>query len=162
MGISYEGKDVEILYRELTGASESPRAGLGDAVLDGHFVEIKAASKSTLNQVRAVKYIPLIVFHGPTSQWYVVPPHVVVKLCCAKARGQHSENPFESSTLSLKNLGSHRVSETDLRGATLKAVHQSDQFPELRRAMESVLTKSKALAAESLDEVRRVIAGYGL
>lgn len=114
MGISYEGKDVEIRYRDLTGASESPRAGLGDAVLDGHFVEIKAASKSTLNQVRAVKYIPLVVFHGPTRQWYVVPPHVVVKLCCAKARGQHSENPFESSTLSLGNLGSHRVSETDL------------------------------------------------
>ena len=73
-GISHEGQPEEQLYRELTGATKPQQPGQGDAMFGANqHVEIKAASTPTLNQVRAVKYIPLVVFHRPTRTWYVVP-----------------------------------------------------------------------------------------
>jgi hypothetical protein len=48
-GISSSGKKAEQLYLSLTGATAAPRAALGDAVLEGRYVEVKQASKQTLN-----------------------------------------------------------------------------------------------------------------
>ena len=70
----------------------TPKTGLGDAELGGAFVEVKKATAATLNQVRAVKYIPLVAYHEPTDTWYVVPAHVIVCLVASKGRGQHTEN----------------------------------------------------------------------
>ena len=75
VGISSEGTDAEIRFRQLTGAKEADKNSDGDAVVDGTPVEVKKASKSTLNQVRAVKYIPLVVLDVRTGSWYVVPAH---------------------------------------------------------------------------------------
>ncbi len=72
-GISHGGRSAEDLFISLTGAQRVDKAALGDAVLEGRHVEVKHASSSTLNQVRAVKYIPLVVYHSPSTAWYVVP-----------------------------------------------------------------------------------------
>src|SRR5438309_9017359 len=136
-GISGGGRSAEDLFRQLTGAGRAESAAVGDAVLSGHLVEIKSATKVTLNQVRAVKYLPLVVYFQPTETWYVIPPQVVVAMVSGKIRGQHTENPFESATLNLSTLSAYRVTdpEKNLGPATIRAVEQGDRYPELRKAM---------------------------
>lgn len=162
-GISGGGHSAEERFRELTGADPSSSAAQGDAVLEGTPVEVKRATSSTLNQVRAVKYIPLVVFFEPRDEWYVVPAHAVVAAVSQKTRGQHTENPFESATMSVNNLGAYRVSDVgQLRQATLDAIASSERFPELREAMKQVLAESRALADSSLQRVRSLLHQLGL
>src|SRR5436190_7171588 len=103
-GISRGGADAEDLFIALTGATRAERAALGDADVDGHEVEVKKAASATLNQVRAVKFIPLVALFLPEGRWFVIPASEIVRQCAKKTRGQHTENPFESATLSLNNL----------------------------------------------------------
>jgi len=79
-GISHGGQSAEERYRNVTGGTKPLKSGHGDAGLAGTYVEVKKATAATLNQVRAVKYIPLVAFHEPTDTWYVVPAHIVVCL----------------------------------------------------------------------------------
>lgn len=158
-GISFGGKSAEERYRELTGATRPPKAGSGDAELDGTYVEVKKATAATLNQVRAVKYIPLVAYHVPTKTWYVVPAHIVVCLVSSKGRGQHTENPFESATLNIFALGKYKVAEADLKKATLAAIAEAKKYPALKIAMQKVLASSKELAAKSIADVTTCIAG---
>jgi hypothetical protein len=162
-GISSGGRSAEALFRQLTGAREAPTAALGDAVLvdsqgHPHLVEVKNATKVTVNQVRAVKYLPVVVYHEPTG-WYVVPAHGVIALVATKTRGQHTENPFESATLNVNQLGHFRVPiEADLNAATLAAITEADRYPELREVMAWVLKESRSLARESRDKVSAILA----
>jgi len=163
VGISKGGRRAEILFREYTGASGPTTAAEGDAILDGHPIEIKFASASTLNQVRAVKYSPLVVLHSPPDEWYVVPAHEVVLRVAQRRRGQHTENPFESATLNLRDLGEFRVSDpVDLRSLTLGAIAASALFPELIADMRWILQSSRELADESTMRVGSTIERNGL
>lgn len=152
-GISGGGRSAEQLFRQLTGAKPASRASQGDALLEGHAVEVKRATTTTLNQVRAVKYIPLVVHYEPADEWYVVPAHVVVALVSMKGRGQHTENPFESATLSVNSLARYRVPRERLKEATLDAIRRSDRLPQLREAMDEILRESRKLAAASRKRV---------
>lgn len=161
-GISASGNDVEAEFRRLTGAVPAERAALGDAILEGHYVEVKAANSQTLNQVRAVKYITLVAFFAPEARWYVIPASEIVRQCAAKARGQHTENPFESATLRLSNLRPHALDDPrNLKSAVLDAVVEAQRYPNLEDLMARVLTSSKALAENSLAEVRAALNQYG-
>lgn len=127
--------------------------------MDGHLVEVKRASRDTLNQVRATKYITLVAYQVASGSWYVVPAHEVVRLVSRKLRGQHTENPFESATLSLTRLSLFRVTDaSQLREAVLTAAHSSDEYPALRAEMKRVLRQSRRLADESLMRVRSLLA----
>jgi len=127
-------------------------------VLGGCNVEVKRATAATLNQVRAVKYIPLVALHEPTDTWYVVPAHIVVCLVSSKARGQHTENPFESATLNIFGLGKYKIgSEKELKQATLDAIAEAKKYPDLKKAMQSVLQESKDLAVRSIHDVQALI-----
>lgn len=162
-GISHAGKAVEERFFELVDARAAPRAAAGDAVVNGTPVEIKHASSDTLNQVRAVKFIPLVCFDARTSTWYVVPAHQVVRLVAQKKRGQHTENPFESATLSVRALGAFAVADdASLQGAVAVAIEADAGYPELRRAMERILEQSSALARESRLAVNAVLGALGL
>jgi hypothetical protein len=119
---------------------------------------VKKATAATLNQVRAVKYIPLVAFHERTDTWYVVPAHIIVCLVATKGRGQHTENPFESATLNIFALGKYKVeSEAGLKKATLDAITEASKHAELKRAIDQVLADSKALAAASVSNVQAII-----
>jgi hypothetical protein len=94
MGISGSGREAEDRFLELTGAERAPEAALGDAVVDGNVVEIKRATSTTLNQVRAVKFIVLVVYYCPNEVdpcWYVVPAHWVVAVVARKSRERVAE-----------------------------------------------------------------------
>lgn len=162
-GISGGGRSAEQLFREITGAGPARRAAEADALLDGHPVEVKRATSVTLNQVRAVKYLPLVVHYAPGDEWYVIPAHVVVAAVSQKRRGQHTENPFESATLNLNNFAAQRIAGAHrLRSATLQAIEESEQFPQLREAMNDVLRQSRELADDSLRHVRALLQTLGL
>lgn len=157
-GISGGGRSAEDEFIRLTGAEPSTTAAQGDAILDGTPIEIKRASSVTLNQVPAVKFIPLVVYYVPDDDWYVVPASAVVALVSRKNRGQHTENPFESATLSVRNLGDFRVADPGaLRDATLAAIDEGARYPELQAAMGEVLQASKDLAAASIEKVRALV-----
>ncbi len=64
-GISFGGRQAEQEYMERTGAIPAPAASIGDVLLEDYPVEIKRSTSSTLNQVRAVKYIPLVAYSVP-------------------------------------------------------------------------------------------------
>ncbi|SRR6266545_2069706 len=158
VGISHGGKSAEQRYRELTGAAQPPKAGYGDAELGGTYIEVKKATAATLNQVRAVKYIPLVAYHVPTDTWYVVPAHIVVCLVSSKGRGQHTENPFESATLNIFSLGKYKCAEAELRERTLQAIAEAQKHSDLKIAMDQVLASSKDLSAKSVADVTACIA----
>lgn len=127
-------------------------------MLDGCHIEVKKASADTLNQVRAVKYIPVVAFHSPTSSWYVISAPDVVKLVAQKARGQHTENPFESATLSLSKLAAFRVSSDHrLADSVRAAIVRGSAFPALEAAMRAVLAESKQLAVDSRQRVSALL-----
>jgi hypothetical protein len=162
-GISHGGRSAEDMFITLTGAQRVARAALGDAVLEGRHVEVKHASSSTLNQVRAVKYLPLVVYHSPSDYWYVVPAHVVVLEVSQKSRGQHTENPFESATINLNRLAAFRLEDRSLlRARTVAAIAESDQYPELQQLMAQILIESKNLASDSIARVRQLLELLGI
>lgn len=162
-GISSGGGSAEQRFRDLTGARPPSRSSDGDAVLEGHAVEVKRAASATLNQVRAVKYLPLVVWDDRSGDWYVVPAHVAVAEVSRKRRGQHTENPFESATLSLNRLRKYRVDEAgELRLRRLDAIEASSGYLRLRDEMERVLADSRALADETIARVRRVREDLGI
>ena len=162
-GISGAGQSVEDRFRALTHSKRPAKKGDGDAVVSGVAVEVKKASADTLNQVRAVKYITLVCYDERDGSWYVVPAHQVVKLVSEKVRGQHTENPFESATISVRALGDFRVvREQDLLTRVEAAIRAADEFPRVKESMKNVLNKSKALANESRDEVGRILRESGL
>jgi hypothetical protein len=157
-GISAGGRSAEGLFRAATGAVSASAASVGDAVLEGHPIEVKRATSNTLNQVRAVKYIVLVAYYEPTGSWFVIPAHVVVAEASRKGRGQHTENPFESCTLSLARLGEYRVDDpAQLRERTLTAIAESDRYGELRDEMCRVLEQSHELAVECIDRVQAAL-----
>ena len=153
MGISKSGKSAEESFRKITGASKSPKSSIGDAILCGYAIEVKKASSNTINQVRAVKWIPLVVRDDKHDEWYVIPAPDVVELVSLKKRGQHTENPFESATLSVANIERFRVEKSELKNCVLRAVARGKKFSVLRKATEKVLSDSKKLAKVSKSEV---------
>ena len=163
IGISHGGRSAEDEFVRATGATRATVASIGDVLLEGHPVEVKKASSNTLNQVRAVKYIPLAALDTRTNVWYVIPAHVIVREVARKRRGQHTENPFESATLSLGNLSRYRIdSEYELASATLRAIEDSARYLDLKREMDRVLGRSRSLAEESVDRVRILLQDLGL
>lgn len=157
-GISGGGREAEDLFLRLTGASKVAVSSTGDALLDGHLVEIKQATKNTLNQVRAVKYLPLVVYFRPTATWYVIPAHEIVRRIALKARGQHSEIAFECATLNLASLSNFRVVDpTELRARTLQAIEESARYPELKAEMDYVREQAIRLATESRARVDAIL-----
>lgn len=156
MGISKEGAAAQARFCALTGACDPDSAAAGDAKFEGRHVEVKRASSTTINQVRAVKYIPMIVLEKDTT-WYVVPAHRIVALLASRPRGQHTENVFESATLSTRKIQEYRVEEKDLKTAVRAAIAAADGYPKLKEVMARVLANCRELAMESRAEVMAIL-----
>ena len=151
-GISGLGRSTEQFFRDITGAGKPRKASLGDADFgDERYVEVKKASAGTINQVRALKYITLVVYSPPKDEWFVVPACDVVRLVAGKRRGQHCENPFECAALSTAKLADFKVDPTGLRDATLGAIAKSEAHPDLRDAMHTIHMECRQLADRSIN-----------
>jgi hypothetical protein len=158
--IRHEGDDAERSFLRLVRNSrQSPDPKQGDVVvlIDGNwrYVEIKQCQSNTINQVRAIKFIPLIIYSpGSTEPWVVVPPHEVVRLVAAKSRGQHTEIPFECANLSLNHLADDlRCGDADLEREVLEAVKEGDSFAAVRDAMTELHDELVRLSERTKQEV---------
>lgn len=146
------GKAAEDMFIRLTGATR-PKAVDGDAVLFGRPVEIKSTTLMnlfTLNQVRACKYIPLVVHHSATGTWFVIPASEVVKMVATAKRGQHTENPFECAAITCTWNGMQKwaVNGLDLTTRVKEAMALDDGEENLAKAMQRVSADCKRLSAE--------------
>lgn len=137
--IRHEGDEAESLFLSLVkSARRSDSQKKGDAVVDvdgkSHYVEVKQCTSNTINQVRAIKFIPLVVLAPQLSpQWLVVPPHEIVRLVVSKARGQHTEIPFESANLSLKGIAARfGCEDSDLDDTVTDAIRLSGKYSGVR------------------------------
>lgn len=144
--ISSAGKETEELFCNITGAIKSTKPSLGDVLLDEVYIEIKKTSTGSVNQVRAVKYLPLVVYSSKQKCWYVVPADVVVQVVSTKSRGQHTENPFECASISLKSVERFKVENQEDLALAAKAAHE--------RATQAV--KVKGLMSQMLHTIRKV------
>ncbi len=164
-GIARAGRLAERLFCEITGATLAAKASGGDAWLDGHLVEIKQTSGPffNLNQVRAFKYLVLVVYCSDSGHWHVVPAHEIVRAVCPKA-GQHALNPFECARLSLTAFRTHCVTspEAELRSTTLLAVEQSQGYPQLDDHMKRLRKEAVQHAVQSREAVRATLGDEGL
>jgi hypothetical protein len=160
-GISKGGQDAEDRFIILTGATPAESA-LGDAVVDGQLVEIKRVKTTTINQVRPIKYLPLVLYNWTQDRWFVIPAHRLVVDAAKKRRGQHTEIAFESVNFTLTAYAEHEVAADDLREAVLAAAAESDGYPKLKQAMQDLLARLQASAEENRVAVAALLEEYGL
>ena len=140
-GITNKGVDTEKKFCRITGFTQMRRGEpKGDAFYedcDGnrHYVEIK---KNTAAQVRAAKFIPLIVSDNDNeSVWYVLSPMDQIVYAKNKKRGQHSESAFETCVIHKTYLKNFCVHEKHLRKAVIDCIEKSNT-PE-NREMKALL-----------------------
>ena len=151
-GISSQGKSTEDAFLSLVpGSIKSAVAAEGDAVVQvdgsGQAVEIKKCDGGTINQVRAIKFIPLVVYNSKEDQWYVVPATELVRIASTRKRGQHTEVAFESMAVSLGRLKRWKCSAHNI-ATVIEAVARADRKQvELHKAMKTLLEDLKALAS---------------
>lgn len=151
-GISHAGREGELLLARLVHGTLAPRAKDGDVLIsvDGveSCVEVKtcraARSRRQVNQVRAINYLPLIIYAPPKEPcWIVLPAHVVVWYLLDRSRGQHSEVVFESATLTLGEWADeYACTSTELPACVAEAVRALPRmYPELHTLMKALRTE---------------------
>lgn len=161
--IRHEGDNAERSFRRLVKNSRSsPDSKRGDALVlvdnEWYFVEIKECHSNTINQVRAIKFISLIIYSPENSPpWVVIPPHEVVKLVSAKSRGQHTEIPFESANLSLSQLpDSFRCDDGGLEQKVIQAIRDGSNFAEVKETMENLRNELVELGSRTKTKVAEI------
>ena len=155
MGITKSGDTTEQLVLELCPSAKAnpDRSGKGKAKGDVIFstpqgeefyVEVK---KTTWNQTRPSKYIPIVGLCD--GQWYVVPPHEIVKKCLGR-KGQHTPNPLVCIGLGKPKMSgwwyNFAVKTSDLEKEIIKAHRKGQKH-----------TKFKKFAQESMAQVLKLI-----
>lgn len=163
--IRNEGKPAEQLFLQLVKASrDSDSSKRGDAIVtvDGQpsYVEIKYTTSNTINQVRAIKCIPLVIYSPQMAlHWAVLPAHEVVRLVFKKARGQHTELALECANLSLSGiLGTFRHSDEALSEAVHGAIRDAQKYPELKVTMDELLNELREMEARYQEGVREALS----
>jgi hypothetical protein len=105
IGISNTGEPTEKLFSQITGATLTEKHSPdGDYVLDGCYGELKEAS-STINQIRPVKYIPLVIHNNTPEK--IIP----IYLCSANNKNIKLQCNSEKDAKDLfrKELGVKRL-----------------------------------------------------
>jgi len=167
--ISYAGYEAEAMFRRLVPFSidtTSPSKGDVRVILGGveHYVEVKSCRSvkgGIANQVRAIKYLTIAI-HTPARKtaWIVFPANVVLKYVMQKARGQHSEVPFENATVSLGEWADEfACTSEELPRRVMGAIFEAGRYPDLKRSMDLLMYDLKRLSYRARDEVEQILGG---
>ena len=119
------------------------------------YVEIKQSGGSNVNQVRPIKWIPLVVLHKPTDIWHVLSAPDQVNLACYRSRGQHSELPWECCQLQLPF--DNQCRDAGLPAAIAKAIEEGDDDLERYEAMRVLSQRLAELRHEVKERIARRI-----
>jgi hypothetical protein len=162
--LRHEGDRAKTLFTHLVPFSrQSQENTLSDTqvYVDGvwHSIEVKECHSNTINQVRAIKYLPLVIFDG--QMWYVIPPHEVVRLVSSKSRGQHTEIPFECANLTLSQLPSFLCCQSEqLPERVTWAIQEGLRFHEVKDAMDNLLTDLINLKDKTKSSITAILERY--
>lgn len=153
MSIRFDGDSAVHRFCEITGARALPHASReGDAVLGITAVEIKKATAGTISQVRAVKYVPLVVYRPEQDEWIVVPaPDLIRMIVEGQKHGQHGASPFICCSFSVRSI--EQYATTDLSQAVQWAYMLGVQHPKLREAM---MVLQRRVDAQRVDHLNYV------
>ena len=164
MGITKSGDKTENLVESLCKNVKVLKRGsaLGDAeyVTEGEefYIEIK---KTTLNQVRPYKYIPVVAYNPDDDDWFVIPPDDILDMA-SKRKGQHTLNPFvciglgavSRLTKGKKPTRWHKYHTTpaQLEGDIVSAFRKGESARRKKRFAQSVLKTLKETVIAQKDE----------
>lgn len=164
-----EGDNAEKRFLQLVdGSKKSTIQKRGDVivVVDGaeSYVEVKEchagldkSGSATINQVRAIKYIPCVIWAAARDRWYVLSPDSLVRLAAEKNRGQHTEIPFESMNFSLDSVddGFHVIaSDATLKAEVEDAVRRGRKASHLQELMSDLQSELVALKSRFIELVK--------
>lgn len=160
------GEEADRRFCEITGAAPTATRSVGDAQLEGHFVEVKQTSGSyrNLNQVRPYRYLPIVVYDADTNEWCVIPAHSVV-VVVRNLAPMHGLSPLECVNLKLgKRFDDCRVISptTNLKPRTLDAIRASDAFPHLKTWLKRFGEEAEARAITDREEMESLLSDAGL
>lgn len=163
MGISKAGERAEARFFEITGAKKSADTSAGDAVLvvDGQpaFVEVKGTESGQINQIRPIKFIPLVVWDNREEQgsWHVWEPQAIVRMAIKSSRGHHNEIALESWQTALgKRKG---IPDGELKSAVEGAIRsaRSSKALELDAVLKELHGRLRDLASEYNNKVSQLL-----
>ena len=140
--IKFAGNEGENAFDQIIPNAEKPQSAKeGDRIIPNYGpLEIKICRANTINQVRAIRGIPLVTYapnHVP--KWYVIGPDDLVRLVSKKQRGQHTEIPFECANLSINSITPWGVEEHKLEEKLLKTFSQLKYKEDMRRLYEEII-----------------------
>jgi hypothetical protein len=171
--IRHDSDEAEAQFDRLVqNAMPSGNAKEGDriVVVDNQpaYVEIKQCTKSsretgTINQVRAIKCIPLVVWAKARNCWFVIPPDELVRIALEKGRGQHTEISFESMNLSLRRGDAvwpqFRCTDEELNDRIVAAVRRGRKKEHLAALMKNLKDDLFVLNQKYKAKVREALQG---
>jgi len=166
--ISGEGNEAEQRFLQRWPAATKPahsKDGDWSIVVDNQAVcvEVKQCAAppgtaGTINQIRAIKYTPMLVYNPALQVWLVVPAAELVRRAAQKQRGQHTEISFESMNLSFRELAEFQCAEDDLVEAVTAAVRFDRAHRILSVAMVALHAQIRSVADNAIHEARRLTA----
>ena len=98
--------------------------------------EMKECGKNTINQVRAIRYIPLVVHFTREDYWAVIPPNELVKMASKRNAGQHGILAYENMTITTNNIEDKwKCSGDQLHKNIIKAIKEGEKNNHMRDGM---------------------------
>ena len=166
--IRNEGNEAEERFLKLVAdARTGDQAKKGDAIVtvDGadSYVEIKQCQSSggTINQVRAIKYIPCVIWAPSFGGWFILSPDQLVELALHKKRGQHTEISFECINFGLRSIPEslHTTCKDEkLSEMVHMAIRRGRRHPRLQMAMRDLLKDIQSLKQNYINQVSKLIS----
>lgn len=160
------GDEAVAGFIALTGGEEIPAhhktgdASIGDPPI---VVEIKEAGRGTANQVRADRYLVLVV--RSNGDWFVIPPNKVIEMLQDRA-SQHGGSPFANTTISVRQMKTgkisgailrYKVSAEDLKQAIVAAADEGNRHTNLKETvlkltidMQAFIEQQRAIIKQAL------------
>ena len=166
--IRHDSDEAEAQFdRFVQSAMPSDNAKDGDRIVIADnqrgYVEIKQCTApwgktGTINQVRAIKCIPLVIWAKARNCWFVIPADELVRIAAGKSRGQHTEVSFESMNLSLKGNDAEwhqfRCTDGELNERVVAAVRRAREKKDILALMQNLKGELSVLNQKYKDKVR--------
>ena len=109
----------------------------------------------TINQVRPKRLLPLVVYHKPKNEWYVVPPFDVIELVENK-KGQHGICPLENCTLSFNKIRKWSVATINLKDSIRRSFLSEAQKQKLDIINFKYNKEQKKLSDNHIREIKSI------
>lgn len=155
MGITYKGKEVEERFCKLTGAKKlASNSKMGDAILDGTYIEIKNAAGGTVNQVRPFKGCVLVV--NDSKNWFVVPPLDVINMVKG-LKGQHTPIPYICVCFRITKIKNYKINETSLVHA-VKSASETELPNKIKEIIDNYEQSMQQTITQTITDIERVLS----